>query len=138
VIRFPAASQFTYPTKHKRFRVAFPRSALRWAHVPIRSDERLEKERAPRPHPKALKRQIRAIGGVSEVGPDPKLGTTGFTPTLRPAPDRQHWKAAPRSYVRDSVAICNYVTIYVLFATHPRLRVSASIGHEPRVEIALV
>ena len=91
-------------------------------------------ERAPRPHPKVLRRQLRAIGGVSEVGPDPKLGATGFPPTPLPAPDRQQWKAAPRSYVRESVAICNYVTIYVPFATQPRLPLLVTADREPQVE----
>ena len=35
----------TYPTKYKRLWVAFPRSALGGAHVPIGSDEGLEADK---------------------------------------------------------------------------------------------
>lgn len=95
-------------------------------------------ERAPRPHPKVLRRQLRAIGGVSRVGPDPKVAATELTPILRPYPDRQEWRAAPRKYVSESVAISYYVTINGRDATHPRLRISATVGREFMVELELV
>ena len=88
----------------------------------------------------ALRRQLRAIGGISRVGPDPKVAATELTPILRPAPDRQECRAAPRSYVRESVAICYYVSINGRNATHVPLlyvRTRLCAEEEPQVEVAL-
>lgn len=57
----------TYPTKYKRFRGAFPRSALGGPRAPIRSDEGVgtaaQSARGLKARPKALRRQRHAPGG---------------------------------------------------------------------------
>jgi hypothetical protein len=74
----------------------------------------------------------RSFGARRHV--DKKPVSTELTPIPHPSPDSPQQRAVPRK----SVVFVKYVTISGQDATHPRLRVSASIGQEPRVEIALV
>jgi hypothetical protein len=133
----PCRFTVTYPTKYKRLRATFPRSALGRSHASVGSNESLEKEPDLRPRPKVLRRQLRAIGGVSILGPDAKLAATGYTPILRPVPDPKERRAAPRKYVRGSDAMCNYVTISSRDVTLPRLSLTATAGGEPKFELEL-
>ncbi len=63
-------------------------------------------------HPKALRQELRAPGGVSGDSPNPKPLGKALTPNLRPAtgpPERRPQRTvAARRCVRKSVAFGNY------------------------------
>jgi len=81
----------TYPTRYKRFRVAFPRSALGGADAPLRTNEGLamaEEGKTQRAHLMALRRQRRAAGGSSEGRPGLAAHLRSVHPSRRTAVGR--------------------------------------------------